>query len=214
MSEPPVKKRRPKLFAPRAERTRNERATYRPLALEIAWIAFEWNRLQENLGKIFARVIRPDAPRLALAVWHSTYNDRAQRDMLRAAVEHAYRDKEPVPGMKDAIIKILREAGKLAERRNNAIHAPFVFIYSGVYDLGVHPNTESENPRAKNLTGKDVLLEFEWYHAQLTELAHYADELEGHLWDQKQWPWPGKLQLPHLGQSRTRKAPRRKRPSK
>jgi hypothetical protein len=134
--------------------------------------------------------------------------------MLRAAVVYAYRDKEPVSGVKEAILEVLREAGKLAERRNNAIHTPFVFIYSGVYDLGVHPDTDSQNPRAKNLSGKDVLLEFEWYHAQLTELAWYADELSGTLWDPKVYPLPGKLRLPHQGQSRTRKAPRHRKPDK
>lgn len=36
---------------------RLEAKTFQPLAIELGWIVYEWNRLHESLGEIFANVV-------------------------------------------------------------------------------------------------------------------------------------------------------------
>jgi hypothetical protein len=46
----------PKLDTPQQRRREQERQ-FKPLAQEIGWIAFEWNRLEEALAELFADAI-------------------------------------------------------------------------------------------------------------------------------------------------------------
>src|SRR6202035_2579226 len=75
-----------KLRSP-VQRRRLAERNFRPLALELGWLLYEWNRLHESLAEIFAAVLCPnESAVVALAVWHSARSDLAQREMLLAAV--------------------------------------------------------------------------------------------------------------------------------
>jgi len=190
------------------------RRGYRPLALKVGWIAFEWNRLQEGLCELFADVL--GMREVAFAIWHSTPNDRTQRDMLRAALM-AYETAEPPElRLRDDAIWVLDHLNSLAGRRNNAIHAPLVFTNhatDGGFEVHMEVQDDTGNPRALGLSGKPLLEEFEWYRDHLSRLAQFVEHLHWtKLFDD--FPWPDRPRLPSRGQYRSRASARRKGSSK
>src|SRR4051794_37264059 len=61
---------------------------------ELGAFVYSWNHLQERLAHLFWLAIGVKNGAVPFAIWHSVTNDSAQRKMLRAAVEAAYRDNE------------------------------------------------------------------------------------------------------------------------
>jgi hypothetical protein len=119
-----VKKRAaPKLDTPQQRRREQERQ-FKPLAQEIGWIAFEWNRLQEALAELFADAISDHQP-IALKIWHSVRSDLTQREMLKAAAEHrsATVDAKLRP-LWAAVVWLTNQASTLSQKRNDALHVP------------------------------------------------------------------------------------------
>jgi hypothetical protein len=55
-------------------------------ATAVGKVAHAWNYLQERLARIFVAITAIDHS-IALAIWYSTENDRAQRSMLQAVIE-------------------------------------------------------------------------------------------------------------------------------
>jgi hypothetical protein len=53
------------------------RAAFEAYTLAVGKVAHAWNYLQEKLGQLFAVITGADRA-IALAVWYSTDNDRAQ----------------------------------------------------------------------------------------------------------------------------------------
>jgi hypothetical protein len=216
-----------KILPPRKSRTPTQRKraqakAFRPLAIELGWLTYEWNRLHESLGEIFANVIagqylnRGDMVGPALAAWHTLTNERAQRLMLRAAFNSRYLPVKPKPKMHGEISWVLGKLEVLAGKRNDAIHAPLAFI--NVSDLeaeGVEilPFYFLGNPRATGLKDKSLLEEFKWYRNHLEKLADYAESL---IFAMKfsDYTWPDRPQLPPRGLFPSRAAERRKSKSK
>jgi hypothetical protein len=56
--------------------------------LAVGRVSGAWNYLHQTLGEFFAVVIGGDAE-LVVTAWRSLENDRAQREMLRAAIKAA-----------------------------------------------------------------------------------------------------------------------------
>src|SRR5215472_2706797 len=85
-----------------------------------------WNRFQEELGQLFAVVAKGNRDEM-LAIWYSANNDRAQRNMLRAVInaklQEYWSDWLETDALND-LTWLLEEADKLAQNRNDAIHAP------------------------------------------------------------------------------------------
>ncbi len=85
----------PKKIRPSGQRKRLRTKVFKPLAIELGWLTFEWNRLHELLGEVFACVMAEDPVHstfvaTGLAAWHALTNERSQRDMLRAALDARY----------------------------------------------------------------------------------------------------------------------------
>lgn len=225
MSDVPPKPttRLAKMLPPRkictpAQRKRAQAKAFRPLAIELGWLTYEWNRLHESLGEIFANVIaaeylnRGDMVRPPLAAWHALTNERAQRQMLSAALDSRYLLIEPKPKIHGEISWVLGKLEALAGKRNDAIHAPLAFV--NVSDLeaeGVEilPFYFLGNPRATGLRDKSLLEEFKWYRNHLEGLADYAGSL---IFAMKfsDYTWPDRPQLPPRGQFASRAGKRRK----
>jgi len=53
-----------------AQRRREQERQFKPLAIELGWIAYEWNRLHEALGELFADAMGADTY-TALSAWHA-----------------------------------------------------------------------------------------------------------------------------------------------
>ena len=56
--------------------------------LALGKVAHAWNYLHEQLARLFSVVVGAE-PAISLGIWYSTTNERAQRDMLRAAFKAA-----------------------------------------------------------------------------------------------------------------------------
>jgi len=59
-------------------------AVMEPYVMALGKVAHAWNYLQEMLCELFCSVTGLEN-NTGQAIWHSTTNDRAQREMLRAS---------------------------------------------------------------------------------------------------------------------------------
>jgi hypothetical protein len=217
----PAKKRRKSiLFGPRYTRIRAERAQFRPLAVEVGWIVYEWNLLQNSLAGLFSELTHPVLRYVTFSIWHSVPSDRTQREMLRSAIEVLFDGKVslrlkkvPPSHLKDDLLWLLKETHSLADQRNNAIHSPLIFVHKSAFEFDIIPADEFMNPRAKKLGGKNLLEEFVWYRKKLEVLADFAGDICIAM-RAEDWPWPHRPRLPYLGQSQTRKTKHRRKPAK
>lgn len=154
---------------------------FAPIALQIGQFARAWNDLHEELATIFAAIVSaPSDSIIATAIWHSTANDRAQREMLRAA-NRAWiiRSREKGKSHGPAIAWLLNESDKLSDKRNDALHAPLeVLMNTSTFEFSVKPNYFYGNPRAIKLRDKDIQAEFTKYRDQTEKLREYAI----HIW--------------------------------
>jgi len=162
-------------------------------------VAHAWNHLHEELGKVFCAVTNADLS-LGMAIWHSLKSDRSQREILKGALASAAQSEDwnrEHPGAADGILDLLKEVDKLADRRNNAIHAPCDVIPGG--DFQIVPITFFGNDKAERLRGKDILKEFDWYQRTANLLRRYAWDSRLAL-DARMMTWPDKPKLPSVGQ--------------
>lgn len=148
---------------------------FEPYAREVGKLVASWNQLQERLGELFSTVVRKDHPAIALAIWHASQSDRAQRQMLRAATETAaaagllaHRAKAV-----DDIKWLLDRSNELADQRNDAIHAP-VALFTDQDGTKLMAEYFFGNPRASKLKDKVLSDEFSWYEKKATVLAGFA----------------------------------------
>lgn len=174
-------------------------ATLQPYLLALGKVANSWNHLHEELGKVFCALTGLDIS-VGMAIWHSLKSDRSHRDILEGALKSRAADEEWTqqnPNAVKGITYLLNKVQELASKRNNAIHAPCDALPSGE-DFEIKPITFFGNKLAKNLIGKDILKEFQWYEKT-------ADALLGHAWGVRfaldsHGTWPDKPDLPTLGQ--------------
>jgi hypothetical protein len=197
-----------------AQRKRIMERAFKPFAFELGWIAFEWNRLHETLCQIFADLSSDRAA--AFAIWHSTWNDRSQREMLSAALRTSKLLGNLKDGTGEHIKWLLKKTNDLAGGRNNAIHAPLMFVnhaVDGGFEVHMEPSDDSDNPRARELIGKPLLRELKWYRDHASLLATFGDDLHwAQLFDE--FPLPDRPDLPTIGQYQNRVAQRHKARSK
>ena len=108
-------------------------AKMEPYIMALGKVAHSWNYLQETLGQLFCAVTGLEQDNTGQAIWHSTPNDRAQREMLRAAIMASTHKRLTVglPKAKDDIKWLLDRADSVAEQRNTAIHAPMAVSVGG-----------------------------------------------------------------------------------
>jgi hypothetical protein len=198
-----------------AKRKRARERAFRPFAIQLGWITYEWNRLQESLGELFCDIVHPKANRIGRAIWHSTDNDRALRNILQAALEAGKTDNGVKPHVYDDVSWILSQFNKLAGRRNAALHAPLGMFSSSVADpeFQIEPLHHLGHPRAVELKDKSLIEEFRWYRDHLEKLADFAEELHFGL-NFPELAWPDRPQLLSRGQFQIRRGSRRKNKAK
>jgi hypothetical protein len=200
-----------------AQRKRLQVKAFRPVAIELGWLVYEWNRLHESLGEIFANIIVGDDGdgdniRPALAAWHTLTNERAQREMLRAALNARYLLSAPKPKSHREVSWVLNKLGELAGRRNDAIHAPLALVSqfgSDENSVEIMPLYFFGNPRATSLKGRSLLEEFRWYRNHFEKLADYAESLIFAI-KFSDYTWRDRPELPPRAQFVTHAAQRNK----
>ena len=170
-------------------------------ALAVGQVAYTWNYLQDALGQLFVAITSMD-DRIALSVWYSSDSDRVQRNMLKAAIVASSEDRW-LPRLQTArsdLLWLVEHANKLADQRNNAIHAPttMVTMSSGremVTSISAYING---HPRAHRLWGKRLLLEFSWCAETADTLSIFTRQATLALRDGLT-PWPDRPALPTRG---------------
>lgn len=177
--------------------------------LHLGMVAQAWNSLHEALCGVFTTVIQGRDRDAVEAVWHSTYSDRSQREMLRHAIE-ATADLHN--RYKDDLLWVLKRANELSGMRDDAIHAPILAVGGGE-KLEVVASFISAHRRAKHLVGKDLIVEFDYckrYTELLTAFVNAAlaslSPLVGGV------PWPDRPSAPNRRPRKTLLGRPRRRP--
>jgi hypothetical protein len=177
--------------------TNEERkAAFEAYVAAVGKVAHAWNYLHEKLGTLFVVVSGAEKEVVALAIWYSVKSDRAQRDMLRAAVNATNSERsERMPRAADDLKWLLDRANELAEERNNAVHAP-CSLYIGGSGSEMGAAFFNGNPRAKNLMGKELLVEFAWCEGCAESLSLFTQRLATAIAFPDQYEWPKQPKLP------------------
>ncbi len=181
-----------------------------PYFHELGLVVASWNELHEQLGQLFWTVTGISNGYIALGIWHSTENDRAQRKMLEAILPFSLgelqRAKQNGPNWvhraREEIKWILDRVNTLADRRNDAVHSPFLIQQDG-QRWKVASSTFFQHPRAKKLGGKELLSEFRWYRKTADALSSYAQNVRLGLYAES-FSWPNRPSLPPLKPIRRR----------
>lgn len=188
---------------PSKEEIEAANAALKPYFIALGIVAHAWNHLHEELGKIFCAVTELDLP-IGMAIWHSLKSDRSQRDILKGAVCAAAGDPDWLkqhPNAMDGVLYLINKTNAVAEKRNDAIHAPCTVIPGGD-DFEIMPVTFFGNEKAKHLRGKDILAEFSWYEKTADALKTHARAVRFAL--DSCGTWPEKPRMPTLGQEHPR----------
>src|SRR5205085_2070057 len=125
----------------------------------VGRIALAWNNLHEKLGEIFVTLLFARNRTIGRAVWYKPTNDRQQRELLIAVIEAAQPqlwEKLPARAQAD-LLEFLKKVNVLGYKRDDAIHAPVLFDDEG--EPRIIADFLSDYRRAKNLVGKDLLVE-------------------------------------------------------
>ena len=147
----------------------------KPYAAEIGQASLAWNYLHENLRVLFWFVLGQSG--VPIAIWEKLSNDRLQRDILNTAVKAGAFEKKD-KRLTDDVLWLLKKTGKLADRRNNAVHAPLTTLTGTISGITtVEPIHWFGNKRAKGLVGKDIVWEIEWCAEWAHSLSVFASAL-------------------------------------
>ena len=159
-------------------------------------VAHASNSLHEELAELFATIVGAER-RISLAIWYSSDSDRVQREMLRAAVISSGMKRwlPRLPTAQEDILWMLNEANKFANRRNNAIHAPCSIVVDTKITADIIASKTSGHQRAKNLQGKDILIEFDWCAGTFSVFEEFTYNAERSL-ASEHFPWPKRPVLP------------------
>jgi hypothetical protein len=190
-----------------------------PYVTALGQVALAWNDLQESFADLFWTSTLRERPQggdsidyTSLRIWHSLRSDRQQRGILRDLLEHLpgeWQHPSFIQAAKDA----LKEADKLEDARNDAIHSPLFYSPNSLYgDMTrkekVAPSTWLFNPRAVKLSERESLLtEFRYCRDRAIELSDYVRAINSAVVN-PHLPWPGKLKL-RLRQGQSQAQPRR-----
>jgi len=162
-------------------------AAMKPFMEDLGRVVYAWNSLQEELAKLFWAVcVGLEASGIPLAIWHELKSDRLQRDVLRAAAmarngaTFYEKLKYPLPGTMEEIAWLLERANSLEDRRNNVVHATYMFA---VNTMEMHPwdffgNKRAKNLKAKNLKGENLTEELRLCRATAELLNNFSFKLK------------------------------------
>jgi hypothetical protein len=135
---------------------------FRPYALALGQLTLAWNDLHQSLAMLFCSVMGGGFVSPYLSIWHALKSDRAQREILMAAMQAQFLNGGSEQ-LHSEIVWICKRADVLEEERNNALHSPLWGAdYRGGAPLKVVPVVGLGHVRANKLLGKNLLTEFRW----------------------------------------------------
>jgi hypothetical protein len=202
---------------------------YRPYVSTIGRLILAWNNLHENLGMLFVLLLAArhrasagddvediDDPVIArwAGIWSSAAYDRPKRAMLSALMNPIIAaDFGQLPKLVSDISWLLKETDKIEEIRNNAVHAPLIWVgdhpailelIRGHLDNDVIPNLILGNKRALLVSRPGMrggpIKEYRWGRDASLVLRDFAVAIRYAI--AAGAPWPDRPQLPNRGDSR------------
>jgi hypothetical protein len=136
--------------------------------------------------------------------WYAIPSDTRQRERLRCAIaETTSGPWRKSPRASGDLNWLLDRADKLASDRNDAIHAPCSPCLWGDGSSEVKAAVRSANAgnrRAKNLEGKDLLIEFHWCAAYAVCRGQFAGMLAPAMASPDHYEWPARPKF-YLGRT-------------
>jgi hypothetical protein len=140
----------------------------------VGKVAHAWNYLHETLGQLFVALIAAPNSNLSASVWYSPFSDRVQRDMLVAVIEAlpAYRWDSLPKNARSDVLRMMHEITELGTKRDDAVHAP-ASLYVDHENIEMATSFISGHRRAKNLQGKNLLVEFDWCERYAENISRY-----------------------------------------
>jgi hypothetical protein len=173
---------------------------FAPYVTALGQFALAWNELQASLCELFS-IVALERPPLAgemvnytpTYIWHSIKSDRAQREMLEAAIKHSRLSNGN--NLSQDGLWLAGRVGSLEDRRNDILHSPLIPLSIGKDSTKIVPNKFGKNPRAEKLdTAADLLEEIQSARDNATLLSDYAQRLVAALLNAGA-PWPNKPSL-------------------
>src|ERR1700730_16658421 len=110
--------KRPGMIFPETPSPEEISKRFQPYVVELGTLVYIWTRLHDHLAELFWRVTGILNGNIPLAIWHSTPNDRAQRDMLRAATTAKLKAASHVLGKFEAPRPVATSFGSSIESMN------------------------------------------------------------------------------------------------
>jgi hypothetical protein len=183
-------------------------AAFGPYVAAIGKVVHAWNYLHEKLGQLFVVVVGTERA-ITLGIWYSTRSDRAQRNMLRAAVLASPGDrwKPRLLTVREDMLWLLDQADSLAEQRNNAVHIPCAAA-TDEHGTEMVAAFFGSNPRVHKLRGIRLLDEFAWCERSAEILTRYTMGLETTITFDT-YPCPRRPPLPTRRQAQPPKGKKR-----
>jgi hypothetical protein len=143
---------------------------FRPYVAALGQLTLAWNDLHLALAMLFCTVMGGGFSNPFLAIWHTLKSDRAQRDILLAAVTATLQNGDS-QNLAEEITWICQRADVLEENRNNALHSPLWGTPRDPDHTVVTPVVGLGHVRANKLFGKNLLFEFRWVEMPLPRCA-------------------------------------------
>lgn len=217
---------------PKRKRVRFTEKAFAPYVAGIGQAALAWNDLQEELGRLYAKVTQSDwyiikkggevtVTCMALESWQALKVDRSKREMLSAAIGILHpHDTRRLAKLAPDVTWLVKETNSLEDIRNDAIHAPLRLWHrqedDGKHVSGVEAARLFANRRARKLAEKDILAEFRWCRDMALVLRDFARDLQesfqlGAISESPpdwQRAWPDKPKLPVRKATKTKNQPR------
>ncbi len=174
-----------------------------PYLHELALVVLAWNDLHLELSRLFCVVAGISDMATGLRIWHSTDSDRAQRKLLREALrgnlQHLPRVKNKEEKFSTRAVNdiecILKKVDSMSGASNNAIHSPYLFAIEGEA-ITMQPFDFFMSPRAKELSGKDLLLEFRKQRETFSALSAFTQSVRLAFYLIPEPAWPMRPTLP------------------
>jgi hypothetical protein len=114
----------------------------RPYVLSVGGLAWASNYCLSIFCLIYREMFANEDIKMAINIWHGQRSDQAQLDLLCAAANGTRRISN---AMRDEIIWATKQAGKLSQVRNDAIHGPTNVVINN-RKLKLVPNSWSTLP--------------------------------------------------------------------
>jgi hypothetical protein len=151
--------------------------------IELGLLVLAWNDMHEKLAELYCVVTGSSDQKAPLKKWHNLRNNSAQRSFLRKSLATDLQKRADDKGtdglewlkrIKKNVAWLVDEVDKLADDRNNFIHAPFMFSVADDGTLTMEPLSLLGNLRAAALSGKNLLDELRRHRDNMAILGTHS----------------------------------------